>query len=62
MIESDAVTVSTPEPQQGFKVGERVFHQKFGYGKILSVDGNKLEVKFEKSGTKKVIDTFVEAT
>ncbi len=43
-----------------FKLGERVFHQKFGYGKILRIDGNKLEVSFEKAGTKKVMDSFVE--
>lgn len=44
-----------------FKIGARVFHQKFGYGKISSVDGQKLTVNFEHSGIKKVIDTFVEA-
>ncbi|WP_411817435.1 DUF3553 domain-containing protein [Hyphococcus sp. DH-69] len=44
-----------------FKVGNRVFHQKFGYGKISSVEGQKLTVNFEHSGIKKVIDTFVEA-
>jgi len=44
----------------GFSVGERVFHQKFGYGKIITVDGNKLEINFEKAGNKKVVDSFVE--
>jgi DNA helicase-2/ATP-dependent DNA helicase PcrA len=39
-----------------------LFNQKFGYGKILFVDGNKLEVEFEKAGTKKVIDSFVDPT
>lgn len=43
-----------------FTVGERVFHQKFGYGAILHVDGSKLEVAFEKAGTKKIMDSFVE--
>jgi DNA helicase-2/ATP-dependent DNA helicase PcrA len=37
-----------------------VFHQKFGYGRVLGVDGDKLEVAFDKAGTKKVIDSFVE--
>ncbi len=41
-------------------VGDRVFHQKFGYGRILAVDLNKLEIIFEKAGIKKVIDSFVE--
>jgi DNA helicase-2/ATP-dependent DNA helicase PcrA len=39
--------------------GKRVFHQKFGYGKVINVDGNKLEIAFEKSGTKTVIKDFV---
>jgi DNA helicase-2/ATP-dependent DNA helicase PcrA len=38
----------------------RVFHQKFGYGRILHVDGNKLTVDFDKAGEKKVVDSFVE--
>jgi DNA helicase-2/ATP-dependent DNA helicase PcrA len=44
----------------GFRAGERVFHQKFGYGKITAVDGNKLEIAFDKAGAKKVLDSFVE--
>lgn len=39
----------------------RVFHQKFGYGKVLNVDGNKLEISFEKAGTKIVMKDFVTA-
>ena len=46
----------------GFSEGERVFHQKFGYGRITRVDGNKLTIDFEKAGEKRVIDTFVERT
>ncbi|SJZ32260.1 DNA helicase-2 / ATP-dependent DNA helicase PcrA [Enhydrobacter aerosaccus] len=42
-------------------VGQRVFHQKFGYGRILAVDGNKLDIDFEKAGPKKVLDSFVDA-
>jgi ATP-dependent DNA helicase UvrD/PcrA len=37
-----------------------VFHQKFGYGRIAQVDGNKLTVDFDKAGQKKVVDSFVE--
>ena len=40
--------------------GERIFHQKFGYGKVLHVDGEKVEIKFEKSDTKKVLMSFIE--
>jgi DNA helicase-2/ATP-dependent DNA helicase PcrA len=42
------------------KQGDRVFHAKFGYGQVEGVEGNKLDIAFEKSGRKKVIDSFVE--
>jgi DNA helicase-2/ATP-dependent DNA helicase PcrA len=42
-------------------IGQRVFHQKFGYGRIVAVDGNKLDIEFEKAGPKKVLDSFIEA-
>ncbi|WP_027243542.1 ATP-dependent helicase [Leisingera daeponensis] len=42
-----------------FTLGERVFHQKFGYGAITGIEGDKLEVDFEKAGTKKVVARFV---
>ena len=41
-------------------VGMRVFHQKFGYGKVEEIEGNKLEIEFEQAGRKRVMDTFVE--
>ena len=44
----------------GFAIGDRVFHQKFGYGTVRSNDGGKLEIDFEKAGTKKVMESFVE--
>jgi DNA helicase-2/ATP-dependent DNA helicase PcrA len=44
----------------GYKVGERVFHLKFGYGDIISVEGNKLTIDFEKAGTKKVLESFIQ--
>ncbi len=42
-----------------FTLGDRVFHQKFGYGAITGIEGDKLEVAFEKAGTKKVVARFV---
>ena len=48
-------------PETPFESGQRVFHQKFGYGTILIIDGNKLEIAFEKAGLKKVMDSFVTA-
>lgn len=43
-----------------FSRGERVFHDKFGYGKIIHIDGHKLDIAFEKSGTKRVMDSFIQ--
>jgi len=40
-------------------VGMRVFHQKFGYGTIADIEGNKLEIDFESAGRKRVLDSFV---
>ncbi|NCP23506.1 MAG: UvrD-helicase domain-containing protein [Erythrobacter sp.] len=40
-------------------IGARVFHEKFGYGEVTDQEGNKLEIAFEKAGTKRVIDSFV---
>ncbi|HYG25401.1 MAG TPA: 3'-5' exonuclease, partial [Caulobacteraceae bacterium] len=62
LIEGDGRLVATADPQAGggWSKGERVFHQKFGYGRITGIEGNKLLVAFDKAGEKKVIDTFVE--
>ncbi len=48
-----------PKAKHALDTGQRVFHDKFGYGLIQKIDGNKLEIAFEKAGTKKVIDSFV---
>ncbi len=62
VIEGKAEILKTPpRPSAVFSAGDRIFHQKFGYGRITAVDGNKLEIAFDKAGTKKVIDSFVEA-
>jgi len=57
---ADAVSYDAVDHAPGtFAPGARVFHQKFGYGRISAIDGNKLEIAFDKSGDKKVIDSFV---
>jgi DNA helicase-2/ATP-dependent DNA helicase PcrA len=43
----------------GFAPGDRVFHQKFGYGTVREVEDNKLAIEFDKAGDKKVMDSFV---
>lgn len=61
VIEGEGRLVAVSEPSAGrYGAGERVFHQKFGYGRVTAVEGNKLTVAFDKAGEKKVIDTFVE--
>jgi len=63
VIEGDGRLVAVSIPASagaGYARGDRVFHQKFGYGSVRGVEGNKLTVNFDKAGEKKVIDTFVE--
>ncbi|CTQ70858.1 ATP-dependent helicase [Roseibium alexandrii] len=59
-IEGELVAKSVSDTPSEYSVGERVFHIKFGYGAIKSIEGNKLTIDFEKAGQKKVIDSFVE--
>ena len=44
-----------------FHAGSRVFHNKFGPGAVVAVDGPKLTVDFDKAGRKLVMDSFVAA-
>ena len=46
-------------PDAPFAKGARVFHQKFGYGTVTAVAEDKLEIEFDHSGSKKVMDSFV---
>ena len=60
MIEAQAYAVQTSDPSAShYSRGDRVFHQKFGYGRVSFVEGNKLTVDFDKAGEKRVIDQFV---
>ncbi|MFO1112016.1 MAG: UvrD-helicase domain-containing protein [Bradyrhizobium sp.] len=58
VIEGELVAKSTSVSE--FSLDDRVFHQKFGYGHVVKIDGNKLTIAFEKAGEKKVVDSFVE--
>ena len=57
-IEGELVARSTGAAS-AFRVGDRVFHLKFGNGNVTVVDGNKLTVQFDKAGEKRVVDSFV---
>jgi len=54
------LTASSTAEGSGLAIGDRVFHQKFGYGRVAHIDGNKLTVEFDKAGEKRVVDSFVE--
>ncbi|MFZ1479511.1 MAG: UvrD-helicase domain-containing protein [Paracoccaceae bacterium] len=42
-----------------YSVGDRVFHTKFGYGKVTAIEGDKLDIRFDKTGDKKIVARFV---
>jgi len=58
-IEGELVAKSTGTVSE-YNLDDRVFHQKFGYGHVVKIDGNKLTIAFDKAGEKKVVDSFVE--
>jgi DNA helicase II / ATP-dependent DNA helicase PcrA len=58
-IEGELVAKSTGTVS-AFAAGDRVFHQKFGNGNVLHVEGNKLTIAFDRAGEKKVVESFVE--
>ena len=51
----DATAVSA------FTEGGRVFHQKFGYGEVMGIEGDKLVIEFDKAGSKHVVGRFIVA-
>ncbi|MGB9172426.1 MAG: UvrD-helicase domain-containing protein, partial [Bradyrhizobium sp.] len=59
VIEGELIAKSTGATSD-FTLDDRVFHQKFGYGHVVKIDGNKLTIAFEKAGEKKVVDSFVQ--
>jgi DNA helicase-2/ATP-dependent DNA helicase PcrA len=61
-IEGEGRLIATSDPGAGvsaYTCGDRVFHQKFGPGRVTSVEGNKLTVEFDHAGEKRVLDSFV---
>jgi DNA helicase-2/ATP-dependent DNA helicase PcrA len=60
VVESRASAISLGNKgRDDVSIGMRVFHQKFGYGAIAEIEGNKLEIDFENAGRKRVMDSFV---
>nr|WP_249194738.1 UvrD-helicase domain-containing protein [Gluconobacter cerinus] len=52
--------VTDVQPQANVPLGATVFHQKFGEGTVIAVDGSRLEINFENGGMKRVMANFVE--
>ncbi len=49
-----------PKRDSAIAVGQRVFHQKFGYGVVRATDEDRLEIEFDHSGSKRLMDSYVE--
>jgi DNA helicase-2/ATP-dependent DNA helicase PcrA len=47
-------------PNARYKIGERVFHIKFGYGIIQHIESDRLIINFTHSGVKKVLESFIQ--
>ena len=47
------------EAASPYVLGDRVFHQKFGYGEIMGIEGDKLDIEFDHAGSKKVVARWV---
>jgi len=60
-IDGELLATNDPDTSD-FSLGERIFHQKYGYGLISSINGNKLTIDFDKAGRKRVLSNFVERT
>ena len=56
VVEESTSETFAPET---FTRGTRVFHRKFGYGTVLSADGARLQIDFDKAGKKKMVSDFV---
>ncbi|MDG2298582.1 MAG: UvrD-helicase domain-containing protein [Planktomarina sp.] len=44
-----------------FGLGDRVFHLKFGYGEVMNIEGDKLDIEFDKAGSKKVVAHYIQS-
>ena len=52
-------TVIDASAVSSFTEGDRVFHTKFGYGSVFGIEGDKLDIEFDKAGIKKIVARFV---
>ena len=59
-LAAGAAGAGTKQSSPRFRVGERVFHPKFGYGRVREMSGESASIDFEKTGAKVIIATFLE--
>ena len=43
-----------------FQTGERVFSLKFGYGEIVAMSDDKLQIEFEQAGSKRIVASHIQ--
>ena len=56
-----AYTTGTANPNRHpeFSASDRVFHDKFGYGRIVQIKGEQLKIVFDHTGLKTVLADYV---
>ena len=46
-------------PARGFSDGQRVFHEKYGYGTVIASEAGAVEVRFDKSSPKTIMGDYL---
>ncbi len=59
LVKSKSVNSVAKKDNSDAFYNKRVFHQKFGYGKVTGTNGDKLEINFEKTGKKTIMKNFI---
>ena len=60
MILAGRVTPVPETPLAALRKGVRVKHEQFGYGVVLGVEGDHLQIAFKHAGIKKMLADYVE--
>ena len=62
LIEAGPAPAAAPRSagSAAFRSATGLFHQKFGTGTVTAVEDNKLAIRFEHAGDKKIMDAYVE--
>lgn len=59
VIDGRATRIESQTGPSPMAAGDRVFHRKFGYGTVITAEGDKLLIAFDASGDKRVMAGFV---